>query len=108
MDGEATFNLPKNSDAVGVWVRHGKGDVHNYIMGDAVVIGTNVNYQDNIQFSDMALIASKKDGLSFQYATENGEPEIIAVSEDTFKAAILGMLTTLKEKAIKFGTPKKL
>jgi hypothetical protein len=105
--GGQSYLLPKDSQAVGVWVKNAGGDVHAYIMHNSVVIGTNISYKDKVEFSDMALIASQEEGLRLQYA-QDGKPVNVAVSEETWKQAILAMLVDLKDKAIAASSSKEV
>jgi hypothetical protein len=86
-------------DVEGVWSRVGKGDVHVYIQNDTVVIGQNFDYNDDINFSDLALVASRKDGVCLQYANGH-EPAWAKVSEEVWRDAILGMLKGLRARVV--------
>lgn len=98
-----THNVKPQDTITGVWVSHKDGDVHNYIHYDgSLVIGWNKSYKDKVDFSDLALVAEPGvDQLWLQYAGDNGNPQSVKVSGDTWVDAIHGMLEGLKAKALK-------
>lgn len=96
-----TTMLPKQGgECYGVWIGRGKGDVHIYAMGGlGAVIGTNKNYKDKIEFSDMALCMAENGALTFQYANDAGQPVYATLTPDDVSSAMMHMLNTLKAKA---------
>lgn len=88
-------------DVEGVWSKVGNGDVHVYIQNNSVVIGQNFDYNDDINFSDLALVASKTDGVSLQYVDKDGHsPTWAKVSEEIWREAILSMLKGLRARVV--------
>lgn len=92
--------LPKGGETFGAWLGVDDGDVHCYSQKQWTVIGTNKNYKDKIEFSDMALAFTADGKLTFQYAAKDGTAKQCELSEAVVAAAITQMLQVLKVEAI--------
>lgn len=89
-------------DVSGVWLKDSpNSDVHVYAMESqkVVVIGQNVNYNDDVQFSDLALVF-KGDEVNLQYVGKDGKPETVAVDPRYVRATLLGLLNTIKKLSV--------
>lgn len=83
----------------GVWITiPGHGDVHVYQENKSFVLGTNSNYKDKIDFSDIAV--KLEDGkILIQYADEKGEPVHKDLPVNVFVEEYLAFLNKLKAYA---------
>lgn len=110
--GETTVMLKRrNSDTVGVWINNEpqvkvQGDVHIYHQRDAMVIGNNVDLNDNIDYTDIALIAEgwrneTRTPAEFRLQTVGKNPEVpdsTRVPDHVVREEIKYMLMRIKQR----------
>lgn len=90
----------------GVWSTVDKGDVHVYVNENAgVVIGTNVDHNDQIEYSDLALVCYPPDGrvpsgVSLQFVGKDGAAAHASVTEEVWREEILKMLKGIRARVV--------
>lgn len=98
--------LDRDARVQGAWSRIGNGDIHVYVdnFNKTVVIGQNLDYNDEIEYSDLALVVEKgkyDDGsVSLQYVGKDKEAVHAKVPEAVWRAEILDMLERLRKRVV--------
>lgn len=90
---------PKTSETPGAWIISGESDVQVVIQNDTVVLGLTKDYNDEVDFTDVAICFSKDNKITLQYDDGNGNPQYRDLNPGYVFEHLKKMLLTVKEGA---------